>query len=136
MFFTLMKTLHLGIIGGALYLLIELIWRGHTHWTMGLLGGACFTLFGLLTLLRLPLYIKALLGTILVTILELGAGLILNIWLKLAIWDYSALPFNLYGQICAPYALLWLPLSIAGILLYPRLHTWLFQENYSHLRIN
>ena len=133
---TLIKTLHLGIIGGALYLLIELIWRGHTHWTMGLLGGVCFTLFGLLTLLRLPLYIKALLGTILVTILELGAGLILNIWLKLAVWDYSALPFNLYGQICVPYALLWLPLSIAGILLYPRLHTWLFKENYSRLRIN
>ena len=135
MFYTLMKTLHLGMIGGALYLLIELIWRGHTHWTMGLLGGVCFTLFGFLTLIRIPMYLKALVGTLIVTFLELCAGLILNIWLKLSIWDYSALPYNLYGQICAPYALLWLPLSIAGILLYPRLHTWLFQEKYSYLRL-
>ncbi|OCA90170.1 MULTISPECIES: hypothetical protein [Bacillaceae] len=136
MFFTLMKTLHLGIIGGALYLLVELIWRGHTHWTMGVLGGICFTLFGFLTLIKIPLYLKALAGTLLVTFLELCAGLILNIWLKLSIWDYSALPFNLYGQICVPYALLWLPLSIAGIILYPRLHSWLFQKNHSNLRIN
>ena len=136
MFHTLMKTLHLGIIGGALYLLIELLWRGHTHWTMGLLGGICFTLFGFLTLIKIPLYLKALAGAFLVTLLELCAGLILNTWLKLSIWDYSSLPYNLYGQICAPYALLWLPLSVAGILLYPRLHAWLFQEKYSNLRIN
>ena len=136
MFYTLMKTLHLGMIGGSLYLFIELIWRGHTHWTMGLLGGFCFTLFGFLTLIRIPLYLKALVGTLIVTFLELCAGLILNIWLKLSIWDYSALPYNLYGQICAPYALLWLPLSVAGILLYPRLHTWLFQEKYSNLRFD
>ncbi len=136
MFYNLMKTLHLGIIGGSLYLLVELIWRGHTHWTMGLLGGICFTVFGCLTLIKIPLYMKALVGTLLVTFLELCAGFILNIWLKLSIWDYSGLPYNFYGQICVPYALLWLPLSIVGIILYPRLHSWLFQKNQSQLRIN
>ena len=136
MFYNLMKTLHLGIIGGTLYLFVELVWRGHTHWTMGVLGGICFTLFGCLTLFKIPLYIKALIGTLLVTCLELCAGFILNIWLKLSIWDYSGLPYNLYGQICVPYALLWLPLSMAGIVLYPRLHSWLFHENSSRLRLN
>lgn len=136
MFYNLMKTLHLGIIGGSLYLLVELVWRGHTHWTMGFLGGICFTLFGFLTLIKIPLYMKAIAGTVLVTTLELLAGIILNIWLKLSIWDYSAVPYNLYGQICVPYSLLWLPLSITGIVLYPRLRSWLFQENRSHLRLN
>ena len=136
MFYKWIKTLHLGLIGGSLYLLAELIWRGHTHWTMGVLGGICFILFGSLTLINIPLYMKALAGTFLVTFLELCAGLILNIWLKLSIWDYSGLPFNLFGQICVPYSLLWLPLSILGIALYPRLQSWLFSESPARLRIN
>ena len=42
---------------------------------------------------------------------ELGAGLILNVWLKLDIWDYSRLPGNLWGQVCLKYALLWVVLA-------------------------
>ena len=30
--------------GGTGYCLIELLWRGHTHWTMYLTGGLCFFL--------------------------------------------------------------------------------------------
>ena len=28
--------------GGVLYVLIELAWRGRSHWTMFVLGGLCF----------------------------------------------------------------------------------------------
>ena len=136
MFLRIIKTLHLGAIGGSLYLLAELIWRGYTHWTMGVLGGICFMLFGSLTSIKVPLYMKALAGTLAVTLLELCAGLILNTWLHLSIWDYSRLPLNLYGQICLPYSLLWLPLSILGILLYPRLQSWLFTQKTSPYRVN
>lgn len=38
---------------------------------------------------------------------ELIAGYILNIRLELGIWDYSALPFNLWGQVCPQFALAW-----------------------------
>ena len=38
----------LGVIGGVTYMGIETLWRGHTHWSMGLLGGVCFVLIGLL----------------------------------------------------------------------------------------
>ena len=42
--------LHSGmaVLGGLAYMGIELLWRGRTHWTMGVLGGVCFVLIGLL----------------------------------------------------------------------------------------
>ena len=32
------------LIGSFGYMGLELLWRGHTHWTMGLAGGICVTL--------------------------------------------------------------------------------------------
>ena len=34
--------------GGVLYVLIELAWRGRSHWTMFVLGGLCFVYLGLI----------------------------------------------------------------------------------------
>ena len=36
------------LIGGALYYLIEVLWRGYSHWSMFILGGVCFMIMGLL----------------------------------------------------------------------------------------
>ena len=33
-------------IGGGVYNLIEIFWRGYTHWSMFLVGGTCFHLIG------------------------------------------------------------------------------------------
>lgn len=125
------QALALGGIGGWLYLAIELLWRGRTHWTMGVLGGLCFVVIGLLNE-RLPwemsLPLQALAGAAVVTAAELVAGIILNLWLGLGIWDYSGLPFNLWGQICLPYSLLWVPLALAAVLLDDWLRYWLWGE--------
>ena len=40
------KYLFLFDVGGLLYVLIELIWRGHSHWTMFILGGLCGSAIG------------------------------------------------------------------------------------------
>lgn len=40
------KEIILGFIGGLLYIIIELIWRGYSHWTMFVLGGLCFVCLG------------------------------------------------------------------------------------------
>lgn len=42
------KYLFLFLIGGAIYVIIELVCRGRSHWTMAVVGGICFVLCGLL----------------------------------------------------------------------------------------
>ena len=44
----LLKYLSLGTLGGMIYVLIELMWRGYSHWSMFLLGGICFIALGLI----------------------------------------------------------------------------------------
>ena len=105
------------LFGGALYYLLELLWRGRSHPSMFLLGGLCFWGLGRVGRLRLSLPLRALLGAALVTCAEFFSGLLLNLALRWDIWDYSGLPGNLLGQVCLLYAALWVPLSGAGILL-------------------
>lgn len=108
-------------IGGKLYTLIEILWRGFTHWTMFILGGGCFVIMGLLNEYRFSwkdsLLKQSLISAVIITIFEFITGCIVNLWLGWAVWDYSNLPFNLLGQICLYYFLLWIPLSTVGIVL-------------------
>lgn len=62
-----------------------------------------------------PLWLQALACAALVTAVELAAGLILNVWLCLGVWDYSHLPGNLWGQICPQYAAVWWALCLMFI---------------------
>ena len=126
----------LGLIGGRLYTWIELLCRGRTHWTMFILGGICFFVLGLLNEYKIPwhwcLLQQAIVGACIVTGFEFVTGCIVNLWLGWQVWDYSDLPFNLMGQICLYYFLLWIPLSAAAIVLddwlrygfYLALHKW------------
>lgn len=114
----LVKLAALFAMGGVLYMGVELLWRGRTHWTMGIVGGLCFVLIGGLNNYlpwNMPLWQQAGLGSILVTSVELAAGVLLNLYLGLGIWDYSQMPFNLLGQICLPYTALWFLLSFVCI---------------------
>ena len=107
-----------GGVGGAVYYLIELLWRGYSHWTMAVLGGVIFLVLGAAGRRmgeRTPIWLQAGLGSAIVTSCELSAGIWINLVLGLHVWDYSRVPCNLLGQICLPYALLWAPLSAAAI---------------------
>ena len=113
----LMQHIPIAALGGILYMGVELLWRGHTHWTMGVLGGVCFAAIGLLdeTWPDMPVLAQMLAGAALVTMLELLAGLVLNVWLGLGVWDYSDMPGNLLGQICPQFAAAWFALSWVAI---------------------
>ena len=109
------------LIGGRLYTWIEILWRGRTHWTMFILGGLCFVIMGLLNEYTFPwhwcLFRQSLVSACIITTFEFLTGCVVNIWLKWQVWDYSNLPFNLLGQICLYYFLLWIPLSAMGIVI-------------------
>lgn len=107
--------------GGLSYLTLELLWRGRSHGSMFLAGGLCFLLIGNLKKLLpgAPLALRAAAGSVLVTMVELGFGLAVN--RDYLVWDYRDQPGNFMGQICPLFSLLWIPVSLAAILLFDRL---------------
>ena len=104
------------LAGGIGYVVIEFLWRGRSHISMFLAGGTCFLLLGKLRQLRLPLLLRGLAGAGVITTVELLAGLLFN--REYRVWDYRQLPANFKGQICLPYFLLWIPLSLGAMALY------------------
>lgn len=115
---SVLKYVALFLFGGVAYYLIEILWRGYSHWTMIILGGLCFVAVGLINNIlpwNMVIELQALIGAILITALEFVVGLIVNVNLGWDIWDYSNVPFNLLGQICLPFSLLWYMLSIVVI---------------------
>ncbi len=109
-------------LGGGLYTALELLWRGRSHWSMFLLGGGCFLALGKIGTSRLPKPVQPIAGSAAITAGELATGLLLN--RSYHVWDYRQTPFNFLGQICLPFSLLWMPVSLAGILVY----RWLDQK--------
>lgn len=105
------------IVGAIGYPLLELLWRGRTHWSMSLAGGICMVLLLLISRLPLSRPILWLCGALAITTVEFAIGCVVNRWLHLGVWDYSELPLNLWGQISLPFSLLWFALSIPGIAL-------------------
>lgn len=118
------------LFGGRLYTWLELACRGRTHWTMFILGGLCFVVIGLLNEHLFPwdlaLMQQAVIGAVIITVLEFLTGCIVNLWLGWDVWDYSGLPFNLLGQVCLYYFLLWVLLAVVCIVLDDWLRYWYY----------
>ena len=116
-------------LGGLLYSFIEILWRGHTHWTMGLTGGAA--LLGIYAVnekyKRLPLFLRCLCGCGIITALEFFVGLLVNKIFRLHVWDYSHQPFNIFGQICPLFSFAWFLLSFPACHLCDRVQKLLFR---------
>ena len=81
------KYLFLGCLGGSIYYGLEPLWR---------------------QILRCMIFVTA---------MEFLTGLIVNKWLCWEVWDYSDLPFQLFGQICLPFAIIFSGLCAIGIIL-------------------
>jgi uncharacterized membrane protein len=103
------------LLGAFGYGLIETVWRGYSHWTMMIAGGISFTVFALISRCGIPLLYKCIFGSFTVTVIELCFGSVFNLGLGLHVWDYSNLPFNLFGQVCLLYSVLWGWLSLVAV---------------------
>lgn len=127
----LVKFLILLSSGGLIYVLIEFLYRGRSHWSMFLVGGICFVLIGGLnnwfpwnwSILR-----QMGISAAIVTAVEFVSGILLNMVLNLDVWDYSNMPFNIIGQICLPFTVAWYILSLLAIVLDDHLRYWIFGE--------
>ena len=122
-------------IGGLIYALIELVFRGRTHWTMLIVGGLCFWLIGLVNEVipwEVVFWKQCLLGSLIVTVVEFFSGCIINLGLGWNVWDYSNLPLNLLGQICLPFSLLWILISAVAVVIDDYLRYWLYGEEKPH----
>ena len=105
-------------LGGLAYCGLELLWRGRTHYSMFLAGGTSLLLLGKLnrTEPKLPLFLRAVVGSGIITMVELSAGLIFN--RSYTVWDYRDQWGNWLGQICPLFSLLWIGIAALVLLIY------------------
>ena len=105
-------------LGGCAYMGLELLYRGRSHGSMFVAGGACFLLIGQLgrALRRIPLLLRAMIGAGIVTLVELCIGLLVN--RNYEVWDYRDRVGNFLGQICPLFTVLWIPVSLLALFLH------------------
>ena len=113
------KNILLAIIGGFLYYIIEILYKGTSHVAIFFISGICFVLIGLLNCkkIKISFISQMFISSIIITTIEFISGYILNICFGLNIWSYYHIPYNILGQICLPFSILWFFLSAPAILL-------------------
>lgn len=132
------KYMVLGTIPGILYVLIEIGFRGYSHISMFFLSFILCICVGLINEIipwDTPFYLQQLLATVIITAGEFVTGYIVNIALGLHVWDYSNMPYNLMGQICVPFSIVWFFLSALVIILDDYMRYWFFGEEKPYYKI-
>lgn len=103
------RLLVLFFIMGSIYYMIEILFDGSSHWTMAVCGGICGMVGGWINEYKrnISVWKQCVLITTIILLLEYAIGYVVNIRLKLEVWNYNNMPLNLNGQICFTYALIW-----------------------------
>lgn len=101
------------LAGGVIYGLIEMMWRGFTHWSMTLAGGICVLAIHLLNhrLRDRSMAFRCALGCAVITGVEFAVGVIVNLLLGWNVWDYSGMYGNVLGQVCPAFSCMWFLIS-------------------------
>jgi len=95
------------ILGGLIYMGIEVLYDGTSHRSMGLVGGLSFVICSwYLKTLNINYWIMCVLMATTIVILEYIAGKIWNS--NFSIWDYRKMPFNFQGQVCLTFYVIWI----------------------------
>lgn len=108
---------------GFIYCMIEILFRGWSHWSMfvlaGFLGVFCIDSINNVLSFDCDYIVQIIISTILCTIGEGISGIILNVWLQLNVWDYSKITFGtfFFGQCNVFFCFAWM-LIISIIIFY------------------
>ena len=110
----ILKYSALGTVGGVLYNILEILWRGRTHISMTFAGGISLVMIYILNekARRLSLFKKSIIGAVIITVVEFVSGLIVNVKMGLHVWNYSDRTFHFMGQVCLLYSFFWFLLCI------------------------
>ena len=100
--------------GGSLYYVFEQLFRGFSHWSK--IGW------------DEPLWKQILRCDIFVVSMEFMTGIVVNCMWHMNVWDYTDMPFQILGQICLPFAIIFAGLCAVGIFLSSYLACYLFGE--------
>ncbi len=97
-------------LGAVTYCMIEVLFRGFTHWTMGIAGG--LALLGIYKgegklKKKYNIVKRCVFGAFYITAIEFAIGIIVNKIFKMNVWDYSGRPMNVLGQICPVFSFFW-----------------------------
>lgn len=135
--YSYLKSIFLFFIGGFLYGIVEMLFKGSTHISMIIAGGLSFILIGKL---NEGSHNPSVLGmmvisSLIITVIELITGLIVNLWLHLNVWDYSDLPYNFLGQICLLFSICWFFLSFVAIVVNDYIRYYLLEGKKPHYHI-
>jgi len=123
------------VIGGSIYYGLEMLWRGYSHFSMFITAGISFLIIGCLNEVytwEMSFLKQCIIGSIVITTLEFICGCIVNLWLGWNVWDYSQMPFNILGQICLPFSLIWIVLSGVAIVVDDWIRYLIFNEDKPH----
>ena len=132
----LLKWFTIFMTGGLVYYFLEIAVRHYSHFSMIICGGLATLLCGGLnqTFKKMGMCMQMLLSSVIVSELEFITGYIFNLHMNCNVWDYSDVPYNLMGQICLPYSLLWLLIAPAMIYVDDNIRSNLFGEEMPSYR--
>lgn len=143
------KVLFLFLAGGLVYMFFEVLFgtvfnpAGNKSFrglmSMFVLGGFLFIVLGLINEIKfvkkhIPDYLQFVIAGVIITISELLSGILLNLYLKWNVWDYTGYPLSILGQVCLPFMILWIVISPFAFFLddYLRgIYNLVIQENFN-----
>lgn len=116
----IIKNIILFAVGYCVYIAIEVTYRGFSYPLMGLCSGLALMIMDKINdyiSWDIDVIIQGSIGSIIITFFELIIGEIsLHTDFLPIMWDYSNVLLNFDGVICLPFSLIWIGLSIIGIL--------------------
>lgn len=118
-------------VGFCTYSIIEVLFRGYTYFAMGVAGGVIFVILDQINNFiswKLDLLLQGCIGSLTITALEFVIGSLCLMYGWPRMWDYSSMPLNYNGIICVPFSLVWIMVSIAGIILADCINYYLLDE--------
>ena len=114
----MLRTFLIGAIG---YPMLEVLYRGRTHYSMALAGGCSACIIRCVEATKHRWWAKAMICGSGISAVEWICGTIWN--RDHQVWDYSQIPMNYRGQICLPYSLLWCGMSACILPLFKQKET-------------